>query len=120
MNNLKLYSIPASNKILTHPPSQSIQDETSAEQDKLYDTRYYNELLNSIPSEYISPALIVYSMVEQVAVNEEQTKNAEEEKKSDTSLNQVQNLSSEVTNYFGTVIENLALNEVEKHVSLNI
>ncbi|CAF0878303.1 unnamed protein product [Brachionus calyciflorus] len=119
INNLKLYSIPPSSKILTYPPSQSIIEDPEPE--KLYDTRHYNDLLNSIPSEYLSPALIVYSMVEQVALNsEEENSVVDGDKKSESNMTHVQNLSPEVTNYFGNVIENLALTEVEKHKLVNL
>lgn len=112
INNLKLFDIPPSNKTLSYPALELVQEQTN-EVDNLYDIRYYKDLLDSIPAEYVSPALIVYSMVEQVALNEEPAQ--ADENQTGEHIN-AQNLSEDVTNYFGNVIENLALTEVEKHV----
>lgn len=113
INNLKLFQIPPCCKTLSYPAQEPVQDESVPEVEKLYDIRYYNDLLDSIPAEYVSPALIVYSMVEQVALNEEQSQKNENQTGEQTN---VQSLSQEVTSYFGNVIDNLALTEVEKHV----
>jgi hypothetical protein len=37
------------------------------EADKVYDIRYYNELMDSVPSEYISPSIMLHCMIEQVS-----------------------------------------------------
>lgn len=64
INNLKLYSIPSSNPVLTFPASSG--GSQAHDFDKLYDIRYYNELMNSIPPEYSSPSVVLYCMIEQV------------------------------------------------------
>ena len=66
VNNLKLYSIPTSLSPFDFTgPKEEIQN---LDADKVYDIRYYNELVNSIPSEYVSPSIILYCMVEQVTI----------------------------------------------------
>lgn len=63
MNNLKLYSIPSPHPVFTYPTQVAT---AQVDLDKVYDMRYYNELMNSIPPEYSSPAIALYCMVEQV------------------------------------------------------
>ncbi|RNA34737.1 Sperm-associated antigen 17 [Brachionus plicatilis] len=117
ISNLKLFDIPPPSKILSYPAQELKQEEFPTEAEKLYDIRYYNDLMDSIPAEYVSPALILYSMVEQVTLNEEQSQSGENQT---SEHGNVQNLSEDVTNYFGNVIENLSLTEVEKHKLVNM
>ncbi len=38
----------------------------AADSEKFYDIRYYNELMDSIPAEYVSTPIILHCMLEQV------------------------------------------------------
>ena len=40
------------------------------------DQRYFNELLDSLPPEYLSPAIVLHCLIEQVACNLEQSSNS--------------------------------------------
>lgn len=60
MSNLKLYSIPEPSPVFTYPAH------SHGDLDKAYDMRYYNQLINSIPPEYSSPAIVLHCMIEQV------------------------------------------------------
>ena len=64
INNLKLYSIPTT--LSTFDNNLPKEETANLDADKVYDIRYYSELINSIPSEYVSPAIILHCMVEQV------------------------------------------------------
>lgn len=61
INNLKLYPLPSPNPVFRYPLSNS-----RVEFEKVYDMRYYFDLVNSTPPEYLSPAIILHCMIEQV------------------------------------------------------
>jgi hypothetical protein len=143
VNNLKICAIPATNPLFSFPPSQTqvhfaipgqspsqkdfsttqqsmsnLGYSSSTDTDRVYDTRYYNELLNSVPNEYVSPAIILYSMVEQVVANEEKKPLPSEKNQSDKKLPQISNLTQEVAFHFSHVIDQLALDDLDKQVRL--
>ena len=88
LNNLKLYSIPNASPLFTFPQqnvSGSLTNRTTTKEDlsmslnapspskisdsdKVYDIRYYNELMDSVPAEYVSTPLILHCMLEQVTL----------------------------------------------------
>lgn len=48
-------------------PGQPTQPATNVPEAERYcDIRYYNELISSVPSEYVSPSLVLHCLVEQV------------------------------------------------------
>ena len=94
VGNLKIYSIPAAVPTFTFPSGlqigsalsnniaiQQSKDDLNAiaanvptttagsETEKFCDMRYYNELLNSFPAEYISTPVILHCMIEQVLID---------------------------------------------------
>ncbi len=128
VNNLKLHAVPAPNPLFNFqaPPTFALPGQTASmlstgfaqpDPEKVYDTRYYNELLNSIPAEYASVPIILYSMVEQVVANEEKKPLPSEKIVPDKKMPQISNLPQEVAFHFSHVIDNLALDEQDKQVS---
>lgn len=110
INNLKLYPLPNPSPVFKYPLSNSNQDF-----EKYYDMRYYIELTSSIPAEFLSPAIMLHCMIEQVVVNEEKSYNQEDSESK--RLNQLNGLTDEINNHFGKLFENLALDEEEKQVN---
>lgn len=120
INNLKLYSIPNALTSFAYPPnpitSSDVPPPPVLEADKICDLRYYNELLNSIPNEYISPSVILHCMVEQVVATEEK-KPLPSETRLDPTIPQFNNLSQEVSTFLSHMVSNLALEDKDKQVN---
>jgi hypothetical protein len=73
--------------------------------------------MNSIPAEYISPAIALYCMVEQVVANDEKKPLPSELESIRLKNNELTNgLSNEISQHFRNVVSNLALDEQEKAV----
>ena len=47
----------------------TIDQKASSDAEKFYDIRYYNELMDSVPPEYISTSVMLHCMVEQVKLS---------------------------------------------------
>lgn len=144
VGNLKVFSIPSANPMFTFPPSlhsgsalsnnilpsargedlnASLQTTTATAQnttineiDRFCDTRYYNELLNSFPAEYISTPIILHCMIEQIVATDEK-KPLPSELTQDDSVPVMNNLSYDVSKYFSEMVSNLALDEREMNVN---
>jgi hypothetical protein len=129
MKNLKLFAIPQATKQLMQamnlnasqlndsmtmgmPTSQPPQAEAAC------DMRYYNELMSTLPAEYISTSLILHCMVEQVVASSEEKMSPVTVDETGTNSNKssprIQNLSSDVSNCLSNMISNLALDDKEK------
>lgn len=131
VNNLKLYSVPSPAPLFQYqqrqqktqfalPGQKEAQPAGGAEVDKVFDTRYYNELLNSVPAEYVSPSIVLYAMVEQVSANSEEKKPLlpSEKQLPDKKMPTINNLAQEVAHHFSHVIDNLALDDHDKKVNI--
>jgi hypothetical protein len=126
VNNLKLNAVPAPNPPFNYqpPPAFALPGQTqhapsapAPDPEKVYDSRYYNELLSSIPAEYVSVPIILYSMVEQVVANDEKKPLPSEQIVPDKKMPNIASLPQEVAFHFSHVIDNLALDELDKQVS---
>ncbi len=78
----------------------------------VYDIRYYNELVDSLPAEYISPAIILHCMVEQVVATAE-CKSLPSETIVDESVPQIANFSTDICKHLSTMVNGLGLDEKE-------
>lgn len=122
INNLKLYSIPAVNGVFSYPNQPLAANQAAVppttDADKFYDIRYYNELMNTVPAEYVSPAIILHCMVEQVVANEEKKPlPSEVETEQLKSFQTETGLSKDVSSHLRNMLDELALNEQEKNVN---
>ena len=154
LNNLKLYSIPSASPLFTFPQqnvSGSLTNRTTTfvkedlsmslnapspskipESEKVYDIRYYNELMDSVPAEYVSTPLILHCMLEQVTtkisyldrfilkivfqtkvVATEEKKGLPSETHVDTTIPQIANFSIEICKHLSDMVNNLGLDEKE-------
>jgi hypothetical protein len=126
VSNLKLHAVPPPNPLFNFqaPPAFALPGQalspaygaTVPDPEKVYDTRYYNELMKSVPAEYASVPIILYSMVEQVVANDEKKPLPSEKIVPEKKMPQISNLPQEVAFHFSHVIDNLALDEQDKQV----
>lgn len=144
IGNLKVYSIPPAVTTFAFPPglqsgsalSQSLaasargedlnasivtgttaQNTITNESEKFCDMRYYNELLNSFPAEYISTPIILHCMLEQIVATEEK-KPLPSESNHDDTIPLLPNLSYDISKYFSEMVSNLAIDDREMNVLL--
>ena len=148
MKNLKLYGIPHATKQIVQtmnssnivnqlsesmmmqpplPPGQPVAPPPQVESMPMCDMRYYNELVSTLPAEYLSTPIILHCMIEQVVASSESALNSvlNEENatttaattarsNSDKNSPRIQHLSSDVSNCLSNMIANLALDDKEK------
>lgn len=121
MKNLKLFAIPSATKHLAQPMNLNASNLSEPSNGNLphaettCDMRYYNELMNTLPAEYISTPVILHCMIEQVISNEEKLNVSSDSSMSKNSP-RIQNLSTEVSNCLSNMISNLALEDKDKKV----
>lgn len=142
IGNLKVYSIPPAVPTFTFPPSLqsgsalsqnllpsargedlnasiatgiTAQNTTVSESEKFCDMRYYNELMNSFPAEYISTPVILHCMLEQIVATEEKKPLPSETNQDDT-IPAMSNLSYDISKYFSEMVSNLAIDDREMNV----
>jgi hypothetical protein len=95
--------------------TQNISNSEAEKQPFTFDMRYYNEIMDSIAPEYTSIPLIMYSMVEQVAANDD--KNSE----SRLSFSNAKNSTgTDISQHLSGLISNLALNKQDKDELSNL
>jgi len=90
----------------------SIDPKSLADPSTVYDIRYYNELVDSLPAEYVSPAIILHCMVEQVVATAE-CKALPSETAFDETVPQIANFSVEVCKHLSSMVNGLGLDEKE-------
>lgn len=89
--------------------NQNVANSETDKQSPSFDMRYYHEIMDSIAPEYTSIPLVMYSIVEQVAVNDEK------QSESRLSLSNSKNPNStEMSQHLAELISNLALNKQDK------
>jgi len=140
MKNLKLYGIPhatkqivqtmASNNMaqlnesMMQPQAVAAAPPPQVDSTTMCDMRYYNELVSTLPAEYLSTPIILHCMIEQVVASSELASLNEEtttttaattaRSNSDKNSPRIQHLSSDVSNCLSNMIANLALDDKEK------
>jgi hypothetical protein len=87
---------------------------TETDKSSSFDIRLYNDLMDSIPPEYVSTQLVLHCMVEQVVSNDEKISN----ERSSTSTSRIQNLNSDITQHFSNLVMNLPLSQKDKEVQI--
>lgn len=89
------------------------------EADKAYDIRYYNELMDSLPAEYISPSIMLHCMVEQVVATDEK-KSLPSETNIDSTIPQIANFNTDICKHLSNMVNGLGLEEKDVKVSVII
>lgn len=84
--------------------------------DKVFDTRYYNELMDSVPVEYVSTGIMLHCMVEQIVATEEK-RGLPSETYVDASVPQIANFDLDLCKHLSKMVNGLGLDEKEVKVS---